>query len=123
MSVSVSNEVEEIFVLKPKKTESRGKYLSRCSSHPKMKEQLKDMKERMGFCLNGFNEYYKYWAKLESFGEEETKGTVLGDCITEKKAQGLDYKEAYARCASKVVVPNTPISMDEDNLLIEPVQD
>ena len=122
MSVSVSNEVEEVFVLKPKKSENRGRYLSRCSAHPKMKEQMKDMKERMSFCLNGFNEYYKYWAKLESFGEKDTKGTVLGDCIAGKKAQGLDYKEAYARCASKVVVPNAPISLNEDNLLIEPVE-
>ena len=122
MSVSVSNEVVEVFVLKPKKTESRGKYLSRCSAHPKMKERMNDMKERMGFCLSSFNEYYKYWAKLESFGEKDTKGTVLGDCIAGKKSQGLDYKEAYARCASKVVVPNAPISLNEDNLLIEPVE-
>lgn len=122
MSVSVSNEVEEVFVLKPKKTENRGSYLSRCSAHPKMKEQTKDLKERMGQCLNAFNSYYKYWAKLEEFGEKDTKGTVLGDCIAKKKAQGLDYKEAYARCASKVVVPSAPIVLNEDNLLIEPVE-
>lgn len=122
MSVSVSNEVEEVFVLKPKKSENRGRYLSRCSSNRKMKEQFKDLKERMGFCLTSFNEYYKYWAKLESFGEEDTKDTVLGDCIAKKKSQGLDYKEAYARCASKVVVPSGPITLNEDNLLIEPVE-
>jgi hypothetical protein len=121
MSVSVYNEAVEVFVLKPKKTESRGKYLSRCSAHPKMKEEFRNMKDRMGFCLNSFNSYYKYWARLEEFGEEDTKGTILGDCIAKKKAQGLDYKESYARCASKVVVPNTPIVMGYDNLLIEPV--
>jgi hypothetical protein len=123
MSVSVSNETEEVFVLKPKKTENRGRYLQRCSAHPKMKEQFKDMKDRMGQCLNAFNSYYKYWSRLESFGEEDTKGTVLGDCIAKKKAQGLDYKSAYARCASRVVVPSGPIVLSEDdNLLIEPVE-
>ena len=122
MSVSVSNEVEEVFVLKPKKSENRGRYLSRCSAHPKMKEQTKDLKERMGQCLNAFNSYYKYWAKLEEFGEKDTKGTVLGDCIAGKKAQGLYYTEAYDRCATKVVVPNAPIYLNEDNLLIEPVE-
>lgn len=122
MSVSVSNEVEEVFVLKPKKSENRGSYLSRCSSNRRMKNQFKDLKERMGQCLNAFNSYYKYWAKLESFGEQDTKGTVLGDCIAKKRAQGLDYKEAYARCASKVVVPSGPITLNEDNLLIEPVE-
>lgn len=124
MSKSVSNEAEEVFVLTPKKTENRGKYLQRCSAHPKMKEQFKDMKERMGQCLNAFNSYYKYWSKLEQFGEEETKGTNLGSCITKKKAQGIDYKQAYRECASKVVVTSGPISLseDEDNLLIEPVE-
>jgi hypothetical protein len=88
-----------------------------------MKEQFKDMKDRMGQCLNAFNSYYKYWSRLESFGEEDTKGTVLGDCIAKKKAQGLDYKSAYARCASRVVVPSGPIVLSEDdNLLIEPVE-
>jgi hypothetical protein len=123
MSVSVSNEVDEVFVLTPNKTENRGKYLQRCSAHPKMKEQFKDMKERMGQCLNAFNSYYKYWSRLEAFGEKDVEGTILGDCITKKRAQGLDYKEAYARCASKVVAPSGPIvlSEDEDNLIIEPV--
>jgi hypothetical protein len=58
---------------------------------------------------------------LEEFGEKDTKGTILGDCIAKKKAQGLDYKESYARCASSVVVPNTPIVMSDD-LLVEPVE-
>jgi hypothetical protein len=121
MSVSVYNEAVEVFVLKPKKSENRGRYLQRCSAHPKMKEEFKDMKDRMGFCLSSFNEYYKYWARIEEFGEEDTKETILGDCIAKKKAQGLDYREAYARCASSVVVPNTPIVMSDD-LLIEPVE-
>ena len=120
MSVSVSNEVDEVFVLTPKKTENRGRYLQRCSAHPKMKEQFKDMKERMGHCLNAFNSYYKYWSRLEEFGE----GTALGDCIAKKRAQGLDYKQAYASCSTKVVAPSGTIvlSEDEDNLLIEPVE-
>lgn len=124
MSKMEDNESTEVFVLTPKKTENRGKYLQRCSAHPKMREQFKDMKERMGQCLNAFNSYYRYWSKLEEFGEQDTKGTVLGDCIAKKRAQGLDYKSAYARCASKVVVTSGPISLkeDEDNLLIEPVE-
>lgn len=123
MSKMEDNEVPEVFVLTPRKSENRGKYLQRCAAHPKMKEQYSDRKERAIFCLTSFNEYYKWWVKMEEFGEQDTKGTVLGDCITKKKAQGLDYKEAYARCASKVVVPSGPIvlSEDEDNLIIEPV--
>ena len=112
---------EEVFVLTPKKTENRGKYLQRCSSNSKMKEQFKDMKERMGQCLNAFNAYYKYWSKLESFGAKDVEGTILGDCITKKRAQGLDYKSAYARCATKVVAPSGPIVLSEDELIIEPV--
>jgi hypothetical protein len=112
---------EEVFVLTPKKTENRGKYLQRCSAHPKMKEQFKDMKDRMGQCLNAFNEYYKWWVKMEEFGEKDVEGTILGDCITKKRAQGLDYKSAYARCASKVVAPSGPIVLSEDELIIEPV--
>jgi hypothetical protein len=117
------NELPEVFVLVPKKSENRGKYLQRCASHPKMKEQFSDRKERAVFCLTSFNEYYKWWVKIDKFGEEDTKGTALGDCIANKKSQGLDYKSAYARCASKVVAPSGTIvlSEDEDNLIIEPV--
>jgi hypothetical protein len=123
MSKMEDNEVPEVFVLTPRKSENRGKYLQRCAAHPKMKEQYSDKKERAIFCLTSFNEYYKWWVKLEEFGEQDTKGTALGDCIAKKKAQGLDYKEAYARCASRVVVSPGPIvlSEDEDNLIIEPV--
>ena len=110
---------EDIFVLQPKKAENRGKYLSRCSNHTKMKSQYPAMKERLGFCLNSFNEYYRYWSKLEF--SDVPEDSVLGLCIATKKAQGFDYKEAYARCASKVVVPDGTISLKEDNLLIEPV--
>lgn len=116
---------EEIFVVTPKKNENRGTYLSRCSAHSKMKSQFPDMRERMGTCLNAFNAYYKYWAKIENFGEADTKGTALGDCIAKEKAKGFDYKEAYNHCASKVVVSPTggsnPVVMADDNLIIEPV--
>lgn len=107
---------EEIFVLTPKKAENRGTYLSRCSSHKKMKSQFPNMKERLGTCLNAFNTYYKYWSRMEDF----TDASVLGDCITEERAKGLDYKEAYARCASKVVVK--PVDDDANNIIIEPVE-
>jgi hypothetical protein len=122
MPSPLKNKKEELFVLTPKKTENRGKYLQRCSAHPKMREQFKDMKERMGMCLNAFNSYYRYWSRLEEFGED-LEGTALGDCIAKKRAQGLDYKQAYASCSTKVVAPSGPIvlSEDEDNLIIEPV--
>jgi hypothetical protein len=84
-----------------------------------MKKQYPVMKKRLGFCLNSFNEYYRYWNKLEF--EEVPKDSVLGSCIAKNKSKGFDYKEAYARCASKVVVPNAPVIMN-DNLLIEPVE-
>lgn len=113
---------EEIFVLKPKKAENRGTYLSRCAAHSRMKADYPNMKDRMGFCLNSFNSYYKYWSKLDNFGEAETEGTALGDCIAKEKAKGFDYKEAYAHCASKVVVSPGPVVLsNEDNLIIEPV--
>lgn len=110
---------EDIFVLQPRKAENRGQYLTRCSNNSKMKKQYPMMKKRLGFCLNSFNEYYKYWSKLEF--ENVPEDSALGLCIAEKKSKGFDYKEAYARCASKVVVPNAPIVMN-DNLLIEPVE-
>lgn len=110
---------EDIFVLQPRKAENRGQYLSRCSNNTKMKKQYPVMKKRLGFCLNAFNEYYKYWSKLEF--EKVPEDTALGLCIAEQKSKGFDYKEAYARCASKVVVPNAPIVMNE-NLLVEPVE-
>ena len=114
-------EDKEVYVISPRKSENRGKYLQRCAAHPKMKEQFADRKERAIFCLTSFNEYYKWWVKMEEFGEEDTKNTILGDCIANKKSQGLDYKEAYARCASKVVTPSGPIVLSEDELIIEPV--
>ena len=95
-----------------------------------MKEQYPNMKERLGFCLNSFNSYYKYWAKLDEFAESDTEGTVLGDCIAKEKAKGFTYKEAYAHCASRVVVKpqggTNPVVMEEDDiqkdgLLVEPV--
>jgi hypothetical protein len=109
---------ESIFILQPKKTENRGKYLSRCSSHPKMREQYSNLKERLGFCLNCFNEYYKYWNRLDFAGVPED--SALGLCIAEEKSKGFDYKEAYSRCASKVVAQPGPVVMG-DELIIEPV--
>jgi len=110
---------KELYIIQPRKSENRGRYLSRCSNNGKMKSQFPNMKERMGFCLNTFNEYYSYWSKLEFADVPEN--TALGNCIAKKKSQGLDYKEAYAQCASKVVVPNTPVVLSDD-LLVEPVE-
>lgn len=104
---------EELFVLQPKKNENRGAYLSRCSKNGKMRGQFPNMKERMGYCLNSFNAYYKYWAKMEEFGEIP-KDSALGMCIAKKKAQGIEYKQAYRECASKVVVPSGPIVLAEE---------
>lgn len=115
---------QDLYVVVPRKAENRGKYLSRCSAHPKMKEQFGDLKERLGYCLTSFNEYYKYWAKLEQFAKVP-EDTALGACIAKEKAKGFDYKEAYAHCASKVVVQpqggTNPVVMSDDNLLVEPV--
>ena len=117
----------DLYVLVPRKAESRGKYLTRCSANSKIKAQFGSLKERLGYCMNSFNEYYKYWAKIEM--SEVPMDTVLGECIAKNKARGLTYQESYARCASKVVVQPTggtnPVVMeaedDEDNLIIEPV--
>jgi hypothetical protein len=113
---------KDIFVLVPRKAENRGEYLKRCARHPRMKEQFGNIKERMGYCLTSFNEYYKYWSKIADDFAEVPSNTNLGACITKKKAQGLDYKNAYAQCASKVVVPTGTIVLNEDNLLVEPVE-
>jgi hypothetical protein len=111
---------KDIFILQPKKKEKRGEYLSRCASNSKMKEAHPYMKERMGFCLNSFNEYYRYWSKFED--DNIPEDSALGKCIAEYRASGLNYKEAYARCATKSVSPNVPIILKEDDdLLIEPV--
>ena len=113
---------EEIFILQPRKAENRGMYLSRCSNNGRMKKQYPNIKERMGFCLNTFNEYYSYWSKLDF--AEVPKNTALGDCITKEKSKGLNYREAYARCATKVGTPplgaGQSINLEED-LLVEPV--
>lgn len=113
-------EKEELFVLQPRKAENRGNYLSRCSKNNKMKVQYPNLKERMGFCLNSFNAYYKYWSKMEGFAEVP-KDSALGECIAREEAKGFTPKEAYGHCASKVVVQPGPIVLSEDNLLVEPV--
>lgn len=114
---------EELFVLTPKKSENRGMYLKRCSAHSKIKSQFMNLKERSAFCLSSFNEYYKWWNRIEM--AEVPENTVLGDCIAENKARGLTYHEAYARCATKVGTPplgaGGAINLNQDNLLVEPV--
>lgn len=130
--MSKENNQEELFVLQPRKTENRGVYLTRCSKHPKVRTQFKNLKERMGFCLNCFNEYYRYWSKLEDFAEVPAD-TALGECIAREKAKGFDYKEAYAHCSTKVGTPPLGAGQaivlgeefldpaDDTNLLVEPV--
>ena len=112
---------QDLFVLVPKKSENRGKYLARCSSHSQIKAQFSPLKERLAYCLTSFNEYYKYWTKIEAFAEVPSD-TALGDCIAKEKAKGFDYKESYAHCASKVVVQPGPVVLSDDNLLVEPVE-
>jgi hypothetical protein len=115
---------KEIFVLKPKKSENRGMYLTRCSKNNKMRLQYPSLKERSNFCLNSFNEFYRYWSKLEDFGGIP-KDSALGECIATERAKGSDYRTAYASCSTKVVSPNTTVVLseeeDDDNLIIEPV--
>jgi len=114
-------EEKQLFVIKPRKNETRGMYLTRCSRNSKMREQYPNMKERSIFCLTSFNNYYKWWAKLEEFGDIP-KDSALGECIAKEKAAGKDYRTAYAACSTKVVSPNTTIVLSEDDdLLIEPV--
>jgi len=113
------SEIEDKFVLRPRKTENRGIYLSRCSRNRKIMEQQPNMKERMGDCLNAFNAYYRYWNKLDEFGNVP-KDSVLGMCITKEKAKGLSYQEAYRRCGTKHVSPNVPVVLS-DELIEEPV--
>ena len=114
---------EEMFVLQPKKTENRGMYLSRCSNNARMKSQIPDLKKRMGFCLNSFNEYYAYWKKIDM--AQAPVDTTLGECIAREKSKGFDYKEAYAHCSTKIgsqpLMPGQSINLEKD-LLIEPVE-
>ena len=115
---------DELFVLQPKKNENRGAYLSRCAKNGKMKGQFPNMKERMGYCLNSFNSYYKYWAKMEDFAEVP-KDSALGLCIAREKAKGYTYQEAYAHCATKAgnkpLGPGEAIVLSKD-LIVEPVE-
>jgi hypothetical protein len=115
-------EKQELFVLPIRKKESRGTYLSRCSNHSKVKSQFGNLKDRSSFCLNCFNEYYKWWSKVDF--AEVPEDTALGACIAKNKSRGLTYQESYARCASKVVVQpqggTNPVVMNQD-LLVEPV--
>jgi len=110
---------KDTFLIQPRRKENRGTYLKRCSSNSKMRDIYPLMKERMGYCLNSYQEYYRWWGKFEE-GNIPTD-SALGRCIARKRAQGTDYKQAYRECASRVVVPNTTIVMS-DNLIIEPVE-
>jgi hypothetical protein len=116
----LSVDIEEVYVLKPRKNENRSSFLQRCSRNKKMKVQTPDLKSRLMDCMNSFNSYYKYWSKMEDFGEIPKKST-LGECITREKAKGVDYRTAYASCSTKVVSPNVPVILEEDNLIVEPV--
>ena len=111
-------EEKDTFVIQPRRKENRGIYLKRCSSNSKMRDIYPLMKERMGYCLNAYQEYYRWWGRFEE--GNIPSDSALGRCIARKRAQGTDYKQAYRECASRVVVPNTPIVMS-DNLIIEPV--
>lgn len=112
-------EKEDKFIVQPRKKENRGVYLKRCSANAKMREAYPMMKKRMGYCLNAYSEYYRWWGKFDD--SNIPADSALGRCIARKRATGIDYKQAYRECASRVVVPNTPIVMS-DNLLIEPVE-
>jgi len=115
---------EELFVLTPKKNENRGMYLKRCSANSKIKSQFANLKERSSFCLSSFNEYYKWWNRIEM--SDIPKDTVIGECIAQNKARGLTYQESYARCSTKVGTPalgvGQSINLSEDDILIEPVE-
>jgi hypothetical protein len=112
----MSKETEEVFVLTPKKAENRGAYISRCSSNSKMKQQYPNMKERLGSCMNSFNAYYKYWARLEEFGSEEHPDVKFEGCMSKYKASGKDYKEAYSMCMSELIVEPVAMENMESNI-------
>ena len=117
---TMSKQKEDTFVIQPRRKENRGQYLKRCSANSKMREMYPMMKKRMGYCLNAYSEFYRWWGKFED--TDIPADSALGMCIARKRASGTDYKQAYRECASRVVVPNTPIVMSDDNLLIEPVE-
>jgi len=106
----MSKETEEIFVLSPRKSEKRGDYISRCSSHAKMKSQHPSMKERLNTCMHAYNSYYKYWSRLEEFGSEDHPDVKFEGCMSNYKAAGKDYKEAYSLCMSELIVE--PVAME-----------
>jgi hypothetical protein len=110
---------EDTFVVQPRRKENRGLYLKRCSANSKMREMYPMMKQRLGYCLNAYSEFYRWWGKFED--TDIPADSALGMCIARKRASGTGYKQAYRECASRVVVPNTPIVMNDD-LLIEPVE-
>jgi len=68
------------------------------------------MKERLGSCMNSFNAYYKYWARLEEFGSEDHPDVKFEGCMSKYKASGKDYKESYSMCMSELIVE--PVAME-----------
>ena len=75
-----------------------------------MKEQYPSMKTRLGECMHAYNSYYKYWARLDEFGSEEHPDVKFEGCMSNYKAQGKDYKEAYTMCMSELIVE--PVAME-----------
>jgi len=101
---------EDMFVLKPKKAENRNSYITRCSSHREMKSAYPNMRTRLGECMHAYNSYYKYWSRLEEFGSEDHPDVKFEGCMSNYKAQGKDYKEAYTMCMSELIVE--PVAME-----------
>lgn len=114
---NMTKETEEVFVLTPKKAENRNSYIKRCSSHQKMKGQYPSMKERLNNCMNSYNAYYKYWARLEEFGSEDHPDVKFEGCMSNYKAMGKDYKESYSMCMSELIVE--PVAMEDMESNIE----
>lgn len=116
MKEEMLKETDEVFILTPKKAENRGSYISRCSSNQKMKQQYPSMKERLNNCMNAFNSYYKYWARLEEFGSEEHPDVKFEGCMSKYKASGKDYKESYSMCMSELIVEPVAMENMESNI-------
>jgi len=112
----MSKDTEEVFVLAPKKSENRNSYIKRCSSHQKMKGQYPSMKTRLGECMHAYNSYYKYWSRLEEFGSEDHPDVKFEGCMSEHKASGKDYKEAYSMCMSELIVEPVAMENMESNI-------
>ena len=107
---------EDMFVLKPKKAENRGAYISRCSSHREMKSAYPNMRTRLGECMHAYNSYYKYWSRLEEFGSEDHPDVKFEGCMSKHKSLGKDYKESYSSCMSELIVEPVAMENMESNI-------